>query len=121
MSVREVIGKDPIGSIQQLLPWAKDKNEYLRRFASEATRPRGVWAKHIGAFKLDPTPALPLLEQLVSDQSRYVQDSVANWLNDAGKDHPHWVRDVTMDWMRRSNTRETAYIVKRATRGINRT
>lgn len=26
--------------------WALDENEYIRRFASEFTRPRGVWCKN---------------------------------------------------------------------------
>ena len=26
--------------------WAFDGNEYIRRFASEFTRPRGVWCKN---------------------------------------------------------------------------
>lgn len=119
MAVREAICKDPTQAIELLIPWARARDAYLRRFSSEATRPRGVWAKHITELKRDPSPARPLLDLLHSDPSRYVQDSVANWLNDSAKDCPDWVRKVVRDWSKRSGTDETKYILKRATRSLD--
>lgn len=118
MAVRERICEDPDKAIKLLVPWTKEKNEYTRRFASEATRPRGVWAKHITSLRKNPKPARPLLEPLHNDPSKYVQDSVANWLNDAAKDNPAWVKSIVKDWAKQSSSKETQYIVKRATRSL---
>jgi 3-methyladenine DNA glycosylase AlkC len=59
-----------------------------------------------------------MLEPLKSDPSRYVQNSVANWLNDAGKTQPEWVERICVKWERASRTPETQYIVRRARRSL---
>ena len=116
MGVRAAIAADPARALALLAPWTAETSPFLRRFASEATRPRGVWCAHVGALRADPTPGLMVLEPLSADPERYVQDSVANWLNDAGKDHPDWVRAVCARW--NGDAKATAYIVKRATRNL---
>ena len=98
--------------------WVGDDDANVRRFAIEITRPRGVWCKHIGALKERPEMVLSLLERVRSDGSKYVRDSVGNWLNDAGKTQPEWVREVCARWEKESKTKETAYIVKRGLRNL---
>jgi 3-methyladenine DNA glycosylase AlkC len=98
MAVRAVIVADPKLAIKTLTPWALDKDANVRRFATEATRPRGVWAAVIPLLRQDPSLALPLLNALRYDTEKYVEDSVANWLNDAAKDQPKWVSSLLSKW-----------------------
>jgi 3-methyladenine DNA glycosylase AlkC len=118
MAVRDEIGGDVDFAVRLLLPWATHPDANVRRFASEATRPRGVWCAQIEVLKREPWRGLPLLEPLRGDESRYVQNSVANWLNDAAKTQPGWVREVCERWSRGSGSAATGYIVRRATRSL---
>jgi len=77
-----------------------------------------VWAKHIAYLRKDPKPGLNVLAPLKSDGAKYVQDSVANWLNDAAKEHPKWVKAVIDSWLQDSDTDATVYIAKRALRSL---
>lgn len=119
MAVRKQISSELEPAIEILASWATHSSPNIRRFASEATRPRGVWAPHITTLKENPEIALPVLEPLKTDPDRYVQDSVANWLNDAAKSKPDWVRHICKRWSACSSSKATAHIVKRAQRSIS--
>ena len=103
-----------------LKTWVRDTDPNIRRCAVEGTRPRGVWTAHIEALKEDPSPGLSLLEPVRSDPSRYVQRAVANWLNDASKSRPDWVREVCTRWTRESPSKETAWTVHHALRTMRK-
>lgn len=118
MAVRDEVAGSVDEAVALLRPWALDADANIRRFASEATRPRGVWCAQVEALKAQPWRALPLLEPLRADPSRYVQNSVANWLNDAGKSQPGWVHEVCERWSAESPAPATAYIVRRALRSL---
>lgn len=120
MALRPMIDEHLEKSIEFLSKWSLDEDENVRRFASEATRPRGVWCKHIDTLKETPQIALPLLDPLKSDPAKYVQDSVGNWLNDASKTQADFVVNVCERWMIESPTKETAKIIKRARRTIDK-
>lgn len=117
---RPHIAADVTRGIHALTPWTASTQANLRRFASEITRPRGVWCTHIQELRKDPKPGLVLLQSLHADPSRYVQNSVANWLNDASKDNPAFVKQVCRLWLQQSQAAETAYICKRAQRTLNK-
>ncbi|PKF74471.1 DNA alkylation repair protein, partial [Chryseobacterium sp. PMSZPI] len=120
MTIRPDIAKNLSESLSILSKWTRHKDENIRRFASESTRPRGVWCEHIIELKQNPGLGLEILEPLRSDPSRYVQDSVGNWLNDASKSQPEFVIEVCDEWLRDSSTKETQYIVKKALRTIRK-
>lgn len=118
LALRMDIVAAPMRALEYLQPWTREASPYLRRFACEALRPRGVWATHIALFKQQPGLALPLLEALADDSARYVQDSVGNWLNDAGKTQPDWLRDLCGRWQHRHPNAANRYIRTRAMRSL---
>lgn len=118
MAIREDVSQELLQAIQVLSEWVHDENANIRRFAIEATRPRGVWAKHITKLKENPELGLPLLEPLKTDSSKYVQDSVANWLNDAAKSRPEWVAGLCQAWLTLSDETTIRRIAARAQRSI---
>lgn len=119
MAVRDEVVRDPDAAVALLLPWTRDADPNVRRFASEATRPVGVWCPPVPLLKAEPWRALALLEPLKSDGSLYVRNSVANWLNDAGRNQPKWVQEVCTRWKKQSRTPETAYVIRRALRSLS--
>ncbi|MDW3688956.1 DNA alkylation repair protein [Cupriavidus sp. CV2] len=118
MAVRPHLAVDLDTSIALLVAWTPAPSERLRRFATEALRPRGVWCAHIATLKKNPAQALPILEALKADPSAYVQDSVANWLNDAAKDSPDWVRALCQRWQQDEPAAATRRICNRALRNL---
>ena len=120
MAVRPEVACDVDAAVDLLRPWVLQHDANLRRFASELTRPHGVWCAPLKELKAQPWRALALLEPLKSDGSLYVRNSVANWLNDASRTQPDWVRQLCERWLEESPTRETGYIVHRAQRSLRR-
>ena len=118
ISLRQDVISNPVACINALIPWAGSRNERLRRYASEITRPCGVWAPYCPVLRKTPELAIELLEPLKSDDSKYVRDSVGNWLNDASKTVPDWVKQTTQRWQDSSNTAETNYIVRKGLRTL---
>jgi 3-methyladenine DNA glycosylase AlkC len=119
-AVRDEVVADLGTALDLLQSWVTDTNENFRRFASELTRPKGVWCAPIKILQAEPQRALHLLEPLRADPSRYVQNSVANWLNDASKTQGPWVESVCQRWLQESPCVQTQYIVRRARRTLDK-
>ncbi len=118
LALRHHVVSNPLEALKFFESWGESDKPNMRRFAVEITRPRGVWAKHIQLFKNQPWLAEDFLNMFVHEQNRYVQNSVANWLNDAAKTHKDWVQEFLDSWLKLSPTKATQYIVKRAGRSI---
>ena len=82
----------------QMVAWSKHENEHVRRLSSEGCRPALPWGVALAKFKKDPSPILPILEQLKTDPSEYVRKSVANNINDISKTRPDIVVQMVKDW-----------------------
>ena len=99
-SIRAYLARDPVRTLATLAEWAADPDPHVRRLVSEGTRPRLPWAPRLRAFQKDPRPVLALLELLKDDPELYVRRSVANNLNDIGKDHPDLLVETCRRWLR---------------------
>jgi 3-methyladenine DNA glycosylase AlkC len=97
--VRPFIERYETESMALLQRWTQDPNAHVRRLVSEGTRPRLPWAARLRRFQEDPAPVLSLLERLRDDPEEFVRRSVANNLNDIGKDHPDVLVEVARRWM----------------------
>lgn len=115
-AVRPFIVKYEAEMLKYLEEWSTHDNLDVRRLASEGSRPRLPWAMALPSFKKEPTPLLPILENLKNDPSEYVRRSVANNLNDIAKDHPELVIKIAKKWLGKST--ETDKLVKHACRTL---
>ncbi|OBP13229.1 hypothetical protein A5320_19460 [Rheinheimera sp. SA_1] len=115
-AIRPFIIRYPELTLPQLALWAQSDNHHLRRLASEGSRPRLPWGQALPQFKKDPSPLLPILEQLKQDPSDYVRRSVANHLNDISKDQPELMLELCQRWF--GQHPDTDWIVKHALRGL---
>ena len=98
-SIRPFLEQHTEATLARLKEWAKDPNPHVRRLVSEGTRPRLPWAPRLREFQKDPRPVLALLELLKDDPELYVRRSVANSLNDIGKDHPALLVETARRWI----------------------
>lgn len=114
-SIRVFLERYPQRALALLREWAADSNVHVRRLVSEGTRPRLPWAPRLRAFQDDPQPVLELLELLKDDPELYVRRSVANNLNDIGKDNPTALIETCRQWLRGA-TPERSWLIRHALR-----
>jgi 3-methyladenine DNA glycosylase AlkC len=105
--------------LTELTRLSQSEDANIRRFSVEVCRPRSVWGTHIASLKANPERAAALLENVKGDSSRYVRLSVGNWLNDASKSRPDWVRGICKIWSKNGH-RHTQSIIRRGMRTLER-
>ncbi len=115
-AVRPFLLRYPERMHAQMLDWSGHASPMVRRLSSEGIRPRLPWGMGVPALKLDPSPILPILENLKHDPAETVRRSVANNLNDIAKDHPALVLDIAGRWL--GHSPETDWVVRHACRGL---
>lgn len=109
-ALRAFVRQHPALTWSTLADWCDDPSEHVRRLVSEGTRPRLPWAARLPELQRDPAPVLPLLTRLRDDPSAYVRRSVANHLNDLGKDHPRLLLSLCRDWLVQASPARQALI-----------
>jgi 3-methyladenine DNA glycosylase AlkC len=114
-SIRPFLERHRGATLARLAEWARDPDAHVRRLVSEGTRPRLPWAPRLRDFQRDPAPVIALLELLKDDPELYVRRSVANNLNDIGKDHPEILFEVARRWKSEGDANRQ-WIVKHALR-----
>jgi len=117
-TIRPYIERYPKKTMAVLQRWSKNKNKHVRRLSSEGPRPRLPWASKLDIFIDDPSPLLPILDNLKDDSSKYVQKSVANCINDILKDNTEIAKSLIEAWMSAEPTKERMWIVKHALRNL---
>ncbi len=116
-AARPFIEQNQTKALQHLLQLTNHPNPHVRRWTSEASRPRLPWGKLLKNLIHDPSPILPILEQLKDDPELYVRRSVANNLNDIAKDHPNLVIQTCKAWQKTSDPNRT-WLIKHALRTL---
>jgi 3-methyladenine DNA glycosylase AlkC len=116
-AIRFFINEYPAETYAVLEEWTGDTHYHVRRLVSEGTRPSLPWSMKLA---VPPGWALPLLERLYADPTRYVTRSVANHLNDISKVDPGQALSTLARWEESGSQRpaEMAFIVKHALRTL---
>ena len=113
--IRPFIIQQPERTFKVLYKWMLDENLHVRRLCSEGTRPKLPWSMHIRDLVKDPSPSLPILEELKNDNELYVRRSVANHLGDIAKDHLDLVLEICTKWLPGASN-ELKWVIRHALR-----
>lgn len=116
-AIRPYIVAKPKASLKYMKRWAKDKSFHPRRLASEGLRPKLPWAQKLSVFLEQPEPVIEILSLLKEDDSKFVQKSVANHMNDLLKERPEYAMQVLTSWAETDNA-NTKWIIKHALRNL---
>ncbi|MEK7571426.1 MAG: DNA alkylation repair protein [Patescibacteria group bacterium] len=116
-SIRYFINAFPEETMKTILTWSKDDHYHVRRLTSEGTRPKLPWAQKI---VIDPKEAVPILDNLFFDKTRYVTRSVANHVNDLSKIDPSLVFSLLKKWQtsEKQDPKEMEYIINHSLRTL---
>ncbi|SEQ40478.1 hypothetical protein [Thalassovita taeanensis] len=116
-AIRPFLNRWPDQVLERMQDWAGHGHYHVRRLVSEGTRPKLPWGMKIG---IDPQAALPLLDRLHGDGTRFVTRSVANHLNDVAKIAPEAVVERLEAWRaaRAQAPDELAWMTRHALRTL---
>jgi len=114
-AIRPFIRKYPEQTMRQMLNWSKSPNFHLRRLAAEGCRAKLPWATKLEEFIFKPEPVFKILDNLIEDDIKFVQKSVANNLADYLKVNPE-VALKFIEKYKNSTNKNTQWILNHATR-----
>lgn len=116
-AIRRFINAFPRETMRELQKWSNDSHYHVRRLTSEGTRPTLPWSQKI---IIAPEQAIPILDNLFSDETRYVTRSVANHINDISKSDPKLAIATLRRWQKsgKQNPKEMDYLINHALRTL---
>jgi len=114
-AIRRFLIADLDRSLAVIQHWTSSPDEHVRRLASEGTRAFLPWAVRVSALLAAPSSTTTILDALRSDDSEYVRRSVANHLNDLGRQSPGIAVDLAAGWMKHPDA-NTAWVVRHGLR-----
>lgn len=116
-AIRYFLRDFPDETLKSLEKLSGDRHYHVRRLCSEGTRPTLPWSQKIG---LPVTTAIPILDKLFADSTRYVVRSVANHLNDISKLDPDLAIATLARWKKsaRQEPAEMDYLIRHALRSL---
>lgn len=118
-AIRPFINTFEKETLATLKIWTTDPHYHVRRLVSEGTRPKLPWAKKI---TLDYKKAIPLLDALHTDPTRFVTRSVANHMNDISKIDADLCIKTLKKWKTRNKkqtlNKELDYIIRHSLRTL---
>lgn len=116
-AIRNFINVFPKETLAELQKWTKDDHYHVRRLCSEGTRPKLPWAQKINISLVD---AMPILDEVFYDRTRYVTRSVANHINDISKIDPDLAIDTLLKWKKskKQTEKEIDYIIRHGLRSL---
>jgi len=116
-AIRPFIRKYPEKTISIMHNWSLLKNFHLRRLAAEGCRAKLPWATKLETFILNPEPVFKILDNLIEDQVKFVQKSVANNIADYLKVNPKAGLEF-IEKHKNSTNENTKWILKYALRNF---
>lgn len=117
-AIRYYLNEQPDKVMSYLKELASSPQENIRRFASEACRPKLPWGKKVAVLYEEAYihKILEILDILKEDESLFVRKSVANNLNDLSKIMPNLVIDTAKKWY--GQAENTDWILKHGLRSL---
>jgi 3-methyladenine DNA glycosylase AlkC len=116
-AIRQFIRKYPDKTIKIMEGWSMSKNFHLRRLASEGCRPKLPWATKLSEFVESHEVVFKILANLIEDDVKFVQKSVANNITDYLKVNKIEAEKFIQKYLN-SRNKNTRWIIKHATRKI---
>lgn len=117
-AIRPLIATYPKEAFLLLIEWSKDKNVHVRRLASEGVRIGLPWSKKLYTALDEFDSYVIILDNLKNDDSKFVQKSVANNLNDLFKENPEKACFIIEKWQKETPTKNTNWIIAHGMRRL---
>lgn len=114
-AIRPFIRKYPEKTMKVMLEWSLSNNFHLRRLSAEGCRAKLPWSTKLDNFIFNPEPVFKILDNLIEDEVKFVQKSVANNIADYLKVNPE-VGMKFIEKYKHSTNKNTQWILKHAVR-----